>query len=133
MKLTKKQIKFAEEYIKTYGNATKSAINAGYSEKTAHQKGYQLKNDPAIRDYINQLTEEAVGERDMILLEIVTKMRRNMHFAERESDQNQSAKILTDIFGFNQKNVNLSGSVGLEFEALTDEELEEELKKFEEE
>ena len=37
-KLTIKQKKFADEYIKT-GNATQSAINAGYSKKTAGQVG----------------------------------------------------------------------------------------------
>ena len=41
--MTERQDKFVDIYSKT-GNATQSAIEAGYSEKTAKQKGYQLKN-----------------------------------------------------------------------------------------
>ena len=39
---TEKQEVFIEEYCLT-GNATKSAIKAGYSKKIARQKGYKLK------------------------------------------------------------------------------------------
>jgi phage terminase small subunit len=39
---TEKQEIFVEEYCLT-GNATQSAIKAGYSEKIARQKGYKLK------------------------------------------------------------------------------------------
>ena len=38
MKLTEKQKKFADFYIKL-GNATQAAIKAGYSEKTARFTG----------------------------------------------------------------------------------------------
>ena len=41
--MTEKQDKFIETYVAT-GNATQAAIAAGYSEKTARAKGYQLKN-----------------------------------------------------------------------------------------
>ena len=41
--MTEKQDRFIETYVLT-GNATKAAIAAGYSEKTAKSKGYQLKN-----------------------------------------------------------------------------------------
>ena len=37
------QEKFVESYCLT-GNATKAALMAGYSENTAKQKGYELKN-----------------------------------------------------------------------------------------
>ena len=40
--MTDRQEKFVEFYART-GNATKAAANAGYSEKTAKQKGYELK------------------------------------------------------------------------------------------
>ena len=39
MKLTEKQKKFADFYIKL-GNATQAAIKAGYSEKTARFTGW---------------------------------------------------------------------------------------------
>ena len=40
--LTEKQTAFIKEFALT-GNATQSAIKAGYSEKTAYQKGHQLR------------------------------------------------------------------------------------------
>ena len=40
--MTERQEKFVEYYSLT-GNAAKSAVEAGYSQKTAKQKGYELK------------------------------------------------------------------------------------------
>ena len=40
---TDKQVAFIESYCQT-GNATKAAIQAGYSEATAKQQGHTLKN-----------------------------------------------------------------------------------------
>lgn len=56
-KLTIKQKKFADEYIKT-GNATQSAINAGYSKRTAGQVGAENLKKPYIKKYINRRLEE---------------------------------------------------------------------------
>lgn len=49
--LTEKQKAFIEHYSQT-GNAKASAIKAGYSEKTAEQQGYELKNKLS-----NEITE----------------------------------------------------------------------------
>ena len=51
-KLTNKQQKFADEYIRT-GNATKSALEAGYSPKTAQRMGSENLSKPLIKSYIN--------------------------------------------------------------------------------
>ena len=40
--LTDKQAEFIRQFALT-GNATQSAIRAGYSERTSHQKGHQLR------------------------------------------------------------------------------------------
>lgn len=37
----------------TYGNATQSAIEAGYSERTAHSIGHKLKNKPHFKEAID--------------------------------------------------------------------------------
>lgn len=50
-KLTPKQKKFCDHYIKT-GNATESAIVAGYSKKTADVMGCENLRKPSIRNYI---------------------------------------------------------------------------------
>lgn len=51
-KLTPKQKKFCDEYLKL-GNATQAAKNAGYSEKTAYRTGADNLKVPHILDYIN--------------------------------------------------------------------------------
>lgn len=57
--LTPKQILFAHEYIKHF-NATKAALDAGYSEKTAAQIGHKLLNKPHIMQYVATLMEDRV-------------------------------------------------------------------------
>ena len=56
-KLTVKQKRFAEEYIKT-GNATQAAKDAGYSAKTARTIGQENLTKPAVKDYIAQRMAE---------------------------------------------------------------------------
>lgn len=51
-KLTIKQKKFADEYIKT-GNAKESAIKAGYSKKTAKSIGQENLTKPDLKSYID--------------------------------------------------------------------------------
>ena len=52
MKLTAKQRLFADEYIKS-GNATQSAIKAGYAEKAAYRTGADNLRKPQIKSYID--------------------------------------------------------------------------------
>ncbi len=56
-KLTLKQQKFKTEYIKT-GNATKSAIKAGYSKKTAYSIGSENLKKPEIQEEIKSDAEK---------------------------------------------------------------------------
>ena len=70
--MTERQEKFVEYYSLT-GNAAKSAVEAGYSEKTAKQKGYELKKllsngfklevEALISKDISYVTEEYVPAR----------------------------------------------------------------------
>ena len=57
MKLTEKQRRFANEYIKT-GNATQSAINAGYSVKTAGVVGNENLKKPNIKAFVDKRLKE---------------------------------------------------------------------------
>jgi phage terminase small subunit len=134
MALNDRKRAFCEEYLKTYGNATKSAIKAGYSEKTASSAGHKLKNDPECIGYIDQLKKNFTGDPDMVFIEVFQKMRYNLHNAEKESDQNTAGKVINDMFGFNKKNLNISGEITNKYAELkdaTEEELDEELKLME--
>jgi len=64
MKLTEKQRRFAESYIET-GNATESAIRAGYSKKTAKAIGAENLTKPYIKSYIDEKLDELADKRIM--------------------------------------------------------------------
>jgi len=63
-RLTVKQQAFADYYIET-GNATQSAIRAGYSKKTAAVIGSENIIKPNIKEYINDKLEEMASKRIM--------------------------------------------------------------------
>lgn len=77
-KLTPKQQKFADYYIET-GNATESAIKAGYSKKTARVIGQENLQKPAIKSYIDKRMKELADKRIMGMqeaLELLTSIAR---------------------------------------------------------
>lgn len=57
MKLTEKQHRFVEAYIET-GNATKAALMAGYSKKTAYSIGNENLKKPEVLNAIRRRMEE---------------------------------------------------------------------------
>lgn len=63
-----KQVKFAELYYSS-GNATQSAIQAGYSSKTAYSQGQRLLKNVEIREYLQQLTEQGHNDRMLSAME----------------------------------------------------------------
>lgn len=52
-KLTDKQRKFVDEYLKDM-NATAAAERAGYSKKTAMEQGYQLLQKTSVKEYLQK-------------------------------------------------------------------------------
>lgn len=70
MKLTPKQKRFADEYIKT-GNATQSAITAGYSEAYAKARSAEMLVNVGIKSYIEERMTEIKSKRIMDIEEAV--------------------------------------------------------------
>ena len=70
-KLTPKQKKFCDEYLKL-GNATQAAKNAGYSEKTAMSMGGENLRKQQILDYINA-RQEQIASKDIADIEEIMK------------------------------------------------------------
>lgn len=64
--LNARQIAFCEYYT-IYLNATKAALSAGYSEKTAYSIGARLLKQVEIKAHIAQLLEEKTIKREEIL------------------------------------------------------------------
>lgn len=67
-KLNLRQQKFADEYIIT-GNATQSAINAGYSERTARSQGQRLLTNVDIKAYMANKTKQLQVDKHLTMEE----------------------------------------------------------------
>lgn len=70
MKLTEKQKRFADEYIKL-GNATQAAIKAGYSKKYANTNVSKLLRNTTIKSYLAERMKSIDSERIMSAKEAV--------------------------------------------------------------
>lgn len=66
--LTLKQKRFCEYYAQT-GNATESAVKAGYSKKTARVIGQENLLKPALKNYIQKLSKPKEERRIMSIQE----------------------------------------------------------------
>lgn len=76
--LTPKQKKFADNYIES-GNATQSAIKAGYSRKTAKSVGSENLTKPDIKSYIEKKMKEVESHKIMDAkeaMELLTRIAR---------------------------------------------------------
>ena len=91
--MTDKQDLFIQEYVRS-GNATKSAIHAGYSEKTAKAQGHQLKNK--LSEQIKDATYKALQDKIPQALKWVTDLAEN---AESESVRLGAVKDILDRAG----------------------------------
>ncbi len=78
MKLNQKQKRFCEEYVRL-GNATRSAIEAGYSKKTAYSQGQRLLKNVEVQNYIAELNEDlkkdSIAGADEVLQFLTSVMR----------------------------------------------------------
>ena len=83
MALNQRQLKFCEEYIKT-DNATKAAIAAGYSEKTAYSIGNENLKKPEISAYIQERLNEAQAKRIASADEVMQFLTRVMRGEEKD-------------------------------------------------
>ena len=77
-KMTLKQQRFADEYIIT-GNATQSAIKAGYSSKYANPNANKLLQNTTIKNYIDvrlaKLESEKIATQEEVLQYLTSVMR----------------------------------------------------------
>lgn len=77
--LNDKQRRFAHEYIVDL-NATKAAIRAGYSEKTARSQGQRLLTNvdilKLVEDLMQQKDDELIAKQDEVLRYLTKVMRR---------------------------------------------------------
>ena len=78
-KLTPKQERFANEYIKTL-NVTQSAIKAGYSPNSAHVTGSRLLRNEKVKDYIQ-------SKKDKIIDDTILTAKETLYLLSRSATQ----------------------------------------------
>lgn len=83
MKLTQKQRLFADEYIKS-GNATQSAIKAGYATKAAYRTGAENLRKPQIKAYIDAKMAEIESHKIADAKEVLQYLTRVLRGEETE-------------------------------------------------
>lgn len=78
IKLKPKELKFAEEWLKTT-NATQSAIKAGYSARTAYSAGNRLLKKVDVKQYIDErlaeMQESSIADTNEVIQFLSSTMR----------------------------------------------------------
>lgn len=77
MALTPKQRRFIDEYLIDF-NATQAAIRAGYSEKSAHNIGWENVRKREISEAISQRLQESAMMADEVLMRLADQARSTM-------------------------------------------------------
>lgn len=138
-KLTLKQKRFADEYIIS-GNATQSAIKAGYSKKTAGVIAVENLEKPNIKAYIDkrlkELDDKAIAKQEEVLQYLTAVMRgqsksavvvieglgeglseaRLINKTPDEKDRIKAAELLGKRYGAFTEKIDISGDMSLSIE-----------------
>ena len=128
--LTEQNVQFVEEYLKNKcKNATKAAIAAGYSEKTASSQASMLLKHPDVSEYLKQRKAEmAQALRDEFIFDALEAKKAMYNILTSPDADNRDkitiARDFLDRAGFKPgEEVKLSGSVNNPFADLSTDEL----------
>ncbi|WP_314396357.1 terminase small subunit [Leptotrichia shahii] len=124
LKLNARQKTFCEFYVAS-GNATESAIKAGYSNNYANAQTYKLLEKVGIKEYIKELQEKAKTSRIMTAIErreFLTELIKNRN--EKAADRLKALDILNKMDGEYMEKIQMTGEIKTNpFKELTLEEL----------
>ena len=123
--MTYKQELFIQEYIKT-GNATSSAIKAGYSEKTAKSIGQRLLTNVDIKKRIEELSQKIANNNIMTAKERQEYLTKLINSEDvKVSNKLKALDILNKMTGEYIQKLEVNGNVKTNdpFKNLTTEEL----------
>ena len=128
--LNQRQIRFVQNYMKT-NNITHSAIDAGYSKKTAHVQGSNLLKNPKIFEYITAINERLESDKIADIQEVMEYLTSVMRGEKKDqfdldaslSDRTRGASELAKRLDVRAKTVNVDCAVTI-IDDIPDEELE---------
>jgi len=100
-KLTDKQEKFCYEYV-LHLNATKAAINAGYSEKTAYSIGGENLRKPEIQARIRYMQDNLAETAQLSALRVLKEHEKiAFNDEEKTADKQKSLDSINNMLGYN--------------------------------
>ena len=111
LKLNARQKTFCEFYVAS-GNATESAIKAGYSNNYANAQTYKLLEKVGIKEYIKELQEKAKTSRIMTAIErreFLTELIKNRN--EKAADRLKALDILNKMDGEYMEKIQMTGEI----------------------
>ena len=121
-KLSMRQRKFAEYYAQS-GNTVKSAIKAGYSEKYANGRAYELLENVGVAEYIRSISDKQSRKRIISALkrqEILSDIAANRDGTQESADIIRAIDLLNKMTGEYLNKVEVSGSLRAETAKLDD-------------
>ena len=128
--LNQKQIRFVQEYMKT-NNITHSAIDAGYSPKTASVQGSRLLSNVKVSAYINAINERLESDKIADIQEVMEYLTSVMRGEKKDQfdldaslgDRTRAASELAKRLDVRAKTVNVDCAVTI-IDDIPEEELE---------
>ena len=96
--LNERQSLFVTEYLKT-GNASESAIRAGYSKKTAYSIGQRLLKKVEIRKAIENHRDRIIKEAELTVKQVVSEIRALALNADSTSNRLKAYDMLMKHLG----------------------------------
>ena len=101
-KLTAKQERFIECYLSNGMNGAAAAREAGYSERTAKEQGYENLTKPHLKQAIDRKRQEMSENSEDRRRKYISHLERLALSAERESDQLRAVETLIKAEGWAQ-------------------------------
>ena len=96
--MNQRQSKFIIEYLKT-GNATESAINAGYSKKTAYSTGQRMLKYVEIKKILSKHREQISKDAELTVSEVVKEIMKLAYHAKTETNKLRALEMLMKHLG----------------------------------
>lgn len=131
--LNQRQIRFVQNYMKT-NNITHSAMDAGYSKRTAHVQGCNLLKNPKIAAYIEAINERIESAKIADIEEVMEYLTSVMRGEKKDqfdleaslSDRTRAAGELAKRLDVKAKTVNVDMAVSILDDIPDDVEIENE-------
>jgi phage terminase small subunit len=113
--LTGKQKLFVSEYLKDF-NATRSAIAAGYSAKTAAVIGHELLRKPKIQEAIRKHVDAALDADKITLKKIIVDELKKTALDDESRDRIKALELLGKYLSLFTDKVEISGEIHAHFD-----------------